>query len=362
MPGSLVVTREYTDVLGSGAGSARVTRQYVDILFHPPGPTRVTREYVEVLSKDLSAITYDIQIIHHIDFISDATEVFGTIIETVENVLEFEYGSYPGLLSEATCTVVQYDFTVEHTLDLVDVMGQSTVVETELDLIQNIKTGYGATIEHELGFVQSVIALGIFPLTIEHALGLQQSCTIYSESDKKLGKQYHPFLGFGSTDNPTPPNSILTGTNLTVTAPFQFVWPSTGTVTDWITLRAPEFGNKDKLTFNRVNRETRGGSLIVYANPMWPKTQTLALTFTGLKQTEVQDLLDFLNDHLGVEIGLIDWETRYWRGIITTTTNPVIEDSFDNYTVNLEFEGELILNWTPQILAIPSGLPCRIRE
>ena len=367
MTAALRATRQYTDILASRPdGLLRSTRQYADVLYVIPGAgkLRSTREYVEILGTftDWGSLTYDIQVVQHLNLSSAVDEVFSVIYETVESVLEFQYGEVPGLLSVGTCQILEYDVTIEHTLDLVVTGDESVVIENELGLTQTIKAGPGETIEHELDLTHQVICMGIFMIEIEHSLGLQQSCTIYSESDKKLTKQYHPFLGFGSTTNPTPPTSILTGTNPTIMAPFQFVWPSTGTVTDWVTLRAPEFGNKDKLTFNRVNRETRGGSLMVYANPMWPKTQTLALTFTGLKQTEVQDLLSFLNDHLGIEIGLIDWETRYWRGIITTTTNPVTEDSWNNYTVNLEFQGELILNWTPQILSIPSGIPCRVRS
>ena len=367
MSGLLRATRQYADILASRPdGLIRSTRQYADVLYVIPGAgkLRATREYVEILSSftDWGSVTYDIQVIHNLNLSSAVDEVFGTVVETVESVLEFQYGEVPGLLSVGTCQILMYEVTIEHTLDLVVTGGESIVIESDLGLTQIVKAGPGETIEHDLNLTHQVICMGIFTIEIEHALGLQQSATIYSESDKRFTKQYHPFLGFGATGNPTPPTSILSGTNPTVTAPFQFVWPSTGTVTDWVTLRAPEFGNKDKLTFNRVNRETRGGSLVVYANTMWPKTQTLALTFTGLRQTEVQDLLSFLGDHLGLEIGLIDWETRYWKGVITTTTNPVTEDSFDNYTVNLEFQGELILDWVPQILSVPSGQPCRTRS
>ena len=67
-------------------------------------------------------------------------------------------------------------------------------------------------------------------------------------------------------------------------------YPATGTATDTLVLRAPEFGNKDRLQFNRISRETRGGTLIVYADPMWPKTQTLVLTFSALKPAQAEAL------------------------------------------------------------------------
>ena len=60
-----------------------------------------------------------------------------------------------------------------------------------------------------------------------------------------------------------------------------------------------------------------------------------------------QDLLQFLTDHLGQEIGIIDWEKRYWRGIVTTTTDPVVEDSRGSFSAQFEFAGELDPMWTP---------------
>jgi len=139
-----------------------------------------------------------------------------------------------------------------------------------------------------------------------------------------------------------------------IQVPFQLVYPSTGAVTDSVALKTPNLGNKDRLGFQRVIRETRGGTLIVYADPIWPKTQTLVLTFTGLLRVEAQEMLTFIDDHLGLEVGLIDWEHRYWRGIITQPDEPAIEDKFDYFTVNFEFEGELDPLWNPQV--VPPGL------
>ena len=127
----------------------------------------------------------------------------------------------------------------------------------------------------------------------------------------------------------------------------QLRYPATGTVTDSLTLRAPNLGNKDRLVFNRVSRETRGGTLIVYADPIWPKIQTLALTFSGLLSTESQDFLQFVTDHLGQQIGLLDWEGRYWIGVIVTPDNPIVQDGKESFSASFEFEGELDPDWTP---------------
>ena len=78
------------------------------------------------------------------------------------------------------------------------------------------------------------------------------------------------------------------------------------------------------------------------------------MTFSGLLRVEAQELLTFINNYLGLEIGLIDWEHRYWRGVITTPDEPAIEDRFDSFTVSMDFEGELDPNWNPQV--VPPGL------
>ena len=99
-----------------------------------------------------------------------------------------------------------------------------------------------------------------------------------------------------------------------VETPFQLLYPSAGEATDTLTLKTPNFGNLDRLAFNRVQRETRGGTLVIFADPIWPKIQTLVLSFSALKRDEAQGLLTFIDNHLGEEIGLLDWEHRYWRG------------------------------------------------
>jgi hypothetical protein len=124
--------------------------------------------------------------------------------------------------------------------------------------------------------------------------------------------------------------------------PFQLFYPVDGAVTDSVTLRAPNLGNKDRLSFNRILRETRGGTLIVFADPIWPKIQTLVLTFSGLRSVQAQQLLAFLDRHLGEEVGLLDWEGRAWKGVVTTPTDPVVQDGRDSFSASMEFEGELV--------------------
>ena len=155
-------------------------------------------------------------------------------------------------------------------------------------------------------------------------------------------REYHPYVGGGTAGNPTPPPTTLSGPESLAPGEFQLIFPATGTPTDTLVLRNPEFGNKDRLQFNRISRETHGGTLIVFADPMWPKIETLVLTFSALKPQQAFGLLNFMKNHLGLEIGLWDWEGHYWKGVITNPNDPVVEDTKDRFTAGLEFEGQLV--------------------
>jgi hypothetical protein len=231
--------------------------------------------------------------------------------------------------------------------------------ESVLDLLGEIRTNQLGNAGTWLAFTQSAavdrckLVRSALALTAEAAvarsgqrgavssLGLHQSATYYLVSAGVL-QRYHPFVGAGEVGALTTPPLSLEGPRPGVTASFQLVYPASGPTTDSVTLRAPNFGNKDRLGFNRVLRETRGGTLIVFADPIWPKIQTLVLNFSGLTSDQTQQLLAFLDAHLGEEVGVYDWEHRYWTGVITTPTEPVVQDGHDRFSASFEFEGELV--------------------
>jgi hypothetical protein len=230
--------------------------------------------------------------------------------------------------------------------------------ESVLELLGEVRPNKTGDVGHWLAFTQTAIvdkckpARSALELAAEaavarsgprgaaSALGLHQSATYYLVSAGIL-QRYHPFVGEGTLGSPTPPLEVE-GPRPGVTVSFQLVYPATGPITDSVTLRAPNFGNKDRLGFNRVLRETRGGTLIVFADPIWPKVQTLVLNFSGLRSDQAQQLLTFLDAHLGEEVGVYDWEHRYWTGVITTPGEPVVQDSRDSFSASFEFEGELV--------------------
>jgi hypothetical protein len=229
------------------------------------------------------------------------------------------------------------------TIELADEVdkNQATSASTWLTLFETAAADICKPLQSELELTSEAATSAVRRLIADSALTLAQSVT-FSILKEGVQYQYHPFIGEGVPDAPLPPPATLTGPLEGVTAPFQLQYPAIGDVIDSIILRAPDFGNKDRLSFNRVLRETRGGTLVVYADPIWPRIQTLVLNFSGLPGEKARKLLDFLDDHLGEEIGLMDWEHRYWRGVVTVPDDPLVQDGLDSFAASVEFEGELV--------------------
>lgn len=124
----------------------------------------------------------------------------------------------------------------------------------------------------------------------------------------------------------------------------------TGTLTKGIKLegdttveisRSPNMGDIDRLAFDRIVRETRGGTLRVFADSTWSKVNTLVFTISGIRRTKSQEVLTFLLAHLGRDITLETHEGRRWLGVILNPGEVVIEDRRNSFTISIEFEGIL---------------------
>jgi hypothetical protein len=229
-----------------------------------------------------------------------------------------------------------------------------------LSLTSSVRTSLQASASSSLTLTQSASAqTGIEAKTELSTLGVRADVTIVrgvSASNTLEIKQavsfifekgdtlctYSPFVGSSSDPNaPTPPPASYTDPGLT--PGFRLQYPGTGSVTDELILRNPNLGNIDRLSMVRINRETRGGTLIVFADPIWPKVQTMLLSFSGLSYQQGQDLIAFMENHLGEEIRLIDWEDRLWKGVIVNPQDPVVQDGPGcRYTASYEFEGEKV--------------------
>jgi hypothetical protein len=110
--------------------------------------------------------------------------------------------------------------------------------------------------------------------------------------------------------------------------------------------RSMNLGDISRFAADRILRESRGGSLRVFADPIWPRVQTLLFTVSGVKRGDAQQFLTFVENNLGRLILLTTHEGFQWEGFITNPDEAVIEDSDNQFTISVEFEGELSL-FTP---------------
>lgn len=225
--------------------------------------------------------------------------------------------------------------TVAEVLALVDTTLPKPKVADVLAFIEAALAAKGVTLSDVIAWVEAAGVVGTFHRSAAEGLPLVEVAT-YFLSNPSIECTYTPFIGT-ATGSYTPPSAtpptLGTGT-LTLT------WPYSAP-TSTLVLRNPDWGNDDKLTYNRLNQTTRGGTLVVFADPQWPKFKTLSFQIQGIPDDTYDALVQFLEDSLGQEIGLLDWEGRQWRGLITNPDTAVSANGICKNSVSIEFEGDL---------------------
>jgi hypothetical protein len=106
--------------------------------------------------------------------------------------------------------------------------------------------------------------------------------------------------------------------------------------------RNPSLGNIDELSFQRINRRTRGGDLIIYRDSDWPKTEVQNLTFTFPKEADAQRMLQLVRNSIGQLMQYTDHENRTWEGIIQNPATELVQTNRSIWTINILFEGDLV--------------------
>ncbi len=195
-----------------------------------------------------------------------------------------------------------------------------------------------------VNFTQSVILNQVRNLTASNTFNVTHSFTflqfrngvpVSQNGTCDATKQYSPFSG-GDGD-PAIRQIPPTLTRRTDVLFFYPIGPICNATTS-ITLRTPNFGDRDRNQYNRINRESRGGSLTVFRDPKWPKERTLVMDYSGIKDSDTDGIIEFLEDTLGLRVGLRDWQNRVWFGIISNPDTAITRTGKDRNDIVIELE------------------------
>lgn len=251
---------------------------------------------------------------------------------------ELAFSDYP---------TVPIELSITDTLNLTD-EARMTGVWDVLVFTQTAVGGKLKALAQALEFEEALVVQGNFVRLVEDTLGIGHALT-YMNVMPCTKKAYSPFVGENTIPGATAPPS----TTLPISqadpdvSRFLLYTPARGPRSTTVSLRAPEMDNRDRNAYSRVSRETRGGSLVIFADPNWPKVRTMAATIVGLELADVNAYQTFLLSTLGQEIGITDWEGREWAGVITNPNDQVTQDGRDRWTISFTFEGELLEGYSP---------------
>ena len=273
-----------------------------------------------------------------------ATAVQGPIYQTIHDHLNFAESTHQSNIHVYASNVLNFTQTagrvinvsVSQSLAFTQLGERKNIISHTLALVQTVQVGKGGDVTQDLGLGQTVTVQGVFRRTTADTLALVQAVTYYI--DRGCTRfNYTPFVGVADPNFTPPDTTVPTLGQHKLRLTYPFASPSLS-----LTLTNPAFGDKDRLNFNRINRETRGGTLIVYADPKWPKTQTLAIQVDNMSPNQAEDMINFLRTTLGQEIGLLDWENRQWRGIVTTPDARITHVGRGDRSIAFEFQGRLV--------------------
>lgn len=271
---------------------------------------------------------------------STATNLVSGITLTASNTITFSQTNNRIKLLAAAVAL-----TASHTLTFTQraIFPIELTASHTLALSQSADGNAGKFATQVITFTQTVVANTVRSLTASNTLNLSHAFTfvqfrngvpLATSGSCGITHQYSPLSGGGSpVVRPIPPdyerkNDVI------------FAYPAGGlcAASNTVTLRTPNFGNRERSQYNRINRESRGGSLKVFRDPTWPKQKTLAMDFSGIKDSEIDDILNFLEVSLGKKISFRDWDGRVWRGIIVNPDTAITKQGTNRNDIAIELE------------------------
>jgi hypothetical protein len=305
-------------------------------------------------------LTQTVQVIKP-NYISAKSELITKILTLDPDTLQYII-SYVGLDQQVICNVKQNShlnqyLQTNHFVSVVNLKASAIAASATTTLILDHYANLGpfATAETQVNFGQSlssftgpdavqqlpfdnIATVNVVRNSLQAITEIALSSGLGYSTDEDVRKQYHPFVGNKDTlGYPVPPSpdepTLIDSDGVRFYYPFE-----AATIYEWITHRKPDYGNKDQLMFQRINRNTRAGRLIIFADPGWPKDTTMVMSFTALTEASTQLFLQFLDDTLGQEIGFRDWLGRIFRGVITNIQDPVVRNGIENNSITVHFE------------------------
>ncbi len=226
----------------------------------------------------------------------------------------------------------------------IELTSTNTVLFTDTDTSNAGKNG-----ADEITFVQTIVANHFRSLTASDTLNISHAFTwvqlrnnipILGEDKCSALYEYAPYSGGDGTPIVRPVAPVLIKKSDVF-----FFYPS-GPIcdaTNSITLRTPNFGDRDRNQYNRINRESRGGSLQIFRDQKWPSQRVLVMDFSGVKDSEIDGILIFLETTLGQKVGFRDWQGRVWMGIITTPDATITKTGNNRNDIAIELEVDNLL-------------------
>jgi hypothetical protein len=217
-----------------------------------------------------------------------------------------------------------------HLSDLAESVEYESVTSV-LQLTQTVTDNIVKSAESVLTLTQTIDPDYIRNISLTSNLNLSQVVTFYRLADLC---QYDP--GVGDIDPaPSMIDPVLVERSTVI---FSYPYPISTTTLE---VRNPIFDDNHQLEFRKINRKTRGGTLKIFRDSIWPESERLIWSFDNLTEAKKKEILAFLELSIGKEIGILDFYNRQWRGIILTPTTQIGNEDRPGNSVTIEFEGEI---------------------
>lgn len=107
-----------------------------------------------------------------------------------------------------------------------------------------------------------------------------------------------------------------------------------------VTIRPPQQGDKERNDQARINRRSRAQDLIVFRDPIWPKSTLLSWSFTALTREKAEEFQNFVKATAGYPIDVVDFNNQSWKMIILNPTMEIVNERGNCYfSLSVDMEG-----------------------